>query len=67
MENTTDMRRLDFDIDNDEQNTIAINVLASSFTMFKIGKYQVRARTRSHCTIFSDCDCDLFLLVMLVA
>ena len=21
-------------------------------------------RARSHCTIFSDCDCDLFLLIM---
>ena len=39
MENTTDMELLDFDISNDQGNALSIHVLASLFTMYKIGKY----------------------------
>ena len=45
MENTTDMELLDFDISNDQGNAFNINVLASSFTMFKIGKYSKRKKS----------------------
>ena len=39
MENTTDVELSDFDISNVEGNALNINALASSLTMFKIGKH----------------------------
>ena len=38
------MELLDSDSNNDQGNALYINVLASSFTMFKIGKYSKRQK-----------------------